>query len=636
MSQTSAAVQAPTVDRPGVPSAAMGMRPSHSRRARWEYVGLMVLLVGTAVTYLCNLGANRWANSFYAAAAQAGSVSWKTFAFGSSDGGNSITVDKIPASLWPMALSIRLFGLNSWSLLVPQVLMGVGTVALLWATVRRSFGAAAGLLTGLVLAVTPVAALMFRYDNPDALLVLVMVAAAWAMTRAVEDGRTRWLVLCGVLVGFGFLVKQLQVLLVVPALALTYLVAGPPRLGIRLAQLLGAGAGVVAGAGWWMLVAQLWPTGSRPYFGGSQHNSILELTLGYNGVGRLNGAASNDIDWFVHDAGALRLFRSAQGGQIAWLLAAAILLLIAGIVLCGRAERGDPRGASFLLWGSWLVVTGLVFSFMKGIFHQYYTVALAPAIAALIGSGAIVVWRHRTRIWVRGVALAAYGTVVATAWVLLSRTASFVPWLRWVVLVGGIAVAIGLLQPARGRTAVAIAMAAAATGLAGPLAYTVNTLATPHTGAIPVAGPALPILIGPCEKDGQPSNDPANCSTQGGADLTYSLPPQSLVDVLKDNGGHYTWAAATINAESAAPYQLGTELPVMPIGGFLGQDPSPTLEQFQRYVTQRRIHYFIPGDSDPPDGPDDTSAAKITAWVTTHFTARLVAGTTLYDLTRQR
>ncbi len=260
-----------------------------ARTGRWEYPALAALLIGTAVAYIWNLSANGWANSFYAAAVQAGSVSWKAFFFGSSDAANSITVDKTPLSLWPMELSVRVFGLHSWSMLLPQALMGVAAVALLWATVRRPFGPAAGLLAGLALAVTPVAALMFRFNNPDAALVLLMVAAAWAMTRAVADGRWRWLLLTGLFIGLGFLAKQLQVLLVVPALALTYLIAGPPRLGKRILQLFAAGAAMVAGAGWWVLVAQFWPASDRPYFGGSQNNSIIELTLGYNGLGRLNG-----------------------------------------------------------------------------------------------------------------------------------------------------------------------------------------------------------------------------------------------------------------------------------------------------------------------------------------------------------
>ncbi|MFI5780998.1 ArnT family glycosyltransferase [Nocardia sp. NPDC051570] len=645
------------------PSTQVDGPPSRSGGVRWEYVALALLLAGAAVAYLCNLSANGWANTFYAAAAQAGSVSWKAFLFGSSDGGNTITVDKTPASLWPMALSIRLFGLSSWSLLIPQVLMGVGAVALVWAAVRRTFGGAAGLLAGLTLALTPVAALMFRFDNPDALLVLMMVAAAWAMTRAVEDGRTRWLVLCGLFVGLGFLAKQLQVMLVVPALALTYLIAGPPRLGKRLAQLLAAGAGMLIGAGWWVLIAELWPTGSRPYFGGSPHNSILELTLGYNGLGRLNGAEFNGGgpggpsghpghgagSWFSEGAGITRLFQPSQGGQIAWLLPAALVLCVVGIILCGRAIRSDRQRAGFLLWGGWLLITGLVFSFMKGIFHQYYTVALSPAIAALLGAGAILLWRNRERLWVRATAALTLGLTVATAWILLSRTASFLPWLRWVVLIGGIAATIALLLPAPRRAAGVIALAAVAVGSAGPLAYTVETLAIPHAGPMPMAGPKVAMHFGPGTPWGQggqpgPGGQPSSSGRTGangqqasGGFMMGGRANDQVVRLLEENPGGYTWVAATVGSMSAAPYQLATQLPVMPVGGFIGHDPAPTLERFQQYVADGRIHYFIAGREHGPGGRDsDSDSARISAWVAAGFTAREIDGVTVYDLTQHR
>ncbi|MFI2476403.1 glycosyltransferase family 39 protein [Nocardia xishanensis] len=682
------------------PESISPQRNSNSPKPnRWEYPALAALLVGTTVAYLYNLGANGWGNAFYSAAVQAGSQSWTAFFFGSSDAGNSITVDKPPASLWLMELSVRLFGLSSWSILVPQVLLGVGTVALLWATVRRSFGPAAGLLSGLVLAVTPVAALMFRFNNPDALLVFSTVAAAWAMLRAVADGRWRWLVLTGAFIGFGFLAKQLQVLLVVPALALTYLIAGPPALGKRIAQLCAAGASMVAAAGWWLLAVELWPASSRPWIGGSQHNSILELTLGYNGLGRLNGNETGSVrpggaeggrGMMWGDTGITRLFEPAQGGQIAWLIPAALVALVAGIVLCARAPRVDGRRAALVLWGGWLLVTGLVFSFMAGIFHQYYTVALAPAIAALAGSGAVLLWRERDRVLVRVALAVATGVTTATAWVLLSRSADFVPWLRWAVLVAGVAVTVALLFPLGRKRSLAAALTVAFVGLAGPVAYTAHTLATPHSGPIPTAGPntgsgfghpgdglggdggmrGRPMMPGRNGNDaalrGAPGADggaapgdgapaiPGGMTTgqdgaaspqdgntdgpvvfggPGGGFMSASTPGDRLVALLEDDGDAYTWVAATLSSNRAAGYQLATELPVMPIGGFNGSDPSPTLAQFQEYVAEGKIHYFLGGDDRRPAGDESSESAKITAWVRAGFTAREVDGVTVYDLT---
>ncbi|MEV6221353.1 glycosyltransferase family 39 protein [Nocardia fluminea] len=698
---------------PTSPTGTVDARPN---RQRWERAALAALLLGTLIAYLINLSANGWANDFYAAAVQAGSQSWEAFFFGSSDAANSITVDKPPASLWVMELSVRLFGLNSWSMLVPQVLLGVASVALLWATVRRSFGPAAGLIAGTVLAVTPVAVLMFRFNNPDALLVLLMIAAAWAMTRAVADGRWRWLLLTGAFIGFGFLAKQLQVLLVVPPLALMYLIAGPPKLGKRIAQLCAAGAAMVAGAGWWISAVELWPSDSRPWIGGSQHNSIIELTLGYNGLGRLNGNETGSVgpggelpaggNGMWGSTGITRMFEPAQGGQIAWLIPAALLALVIGLALRGRAQRTDRRRAALILWGGWLLVTGLVFSFMAGIFHQYYTVALAPAVAALVGIGAVQIWGSRDRLWVRCAGAAALGLTTATAWMLLSRSASFQPWLRWAILVVGVIGTVAFVFPLARKQSVIVALAAAFIGLAGPIAYSVDTLASAHSGAIPSAGPSTGGMRGmggpgmrpggdggwpgadgsattgarngapsaggtppdgaqtgipsdgatPGAQAGMPSDGgvpgqdgaaAAGGSAQGanggeqrmggaGGLLGGSRPSDQIVTLLEANGSDYTWVAAAVGSNSAAGYQLATELPVMPIGGFNGSDPSPTLEQFQQYVADGKIHYFVAGGRGGPGGNSESTSSAITAWVTANYSATTVDGVTLYDLTQPK
>ena len=262
------------------------------------------MLVGTALLYLWGLGASGWANAFYSAAAQAGAQNWTAWFFGSSDAANSITVDKPPAALWVTGLSVRLFGLNSWSILVPQALMGVATAWILYLAVRRAAFPAtgsdrlahrAGLLAAAVLALTPVATLMFRFNNPDALLVLLMTAAAYGVLRAIQEQRMRWLVLAGVFLGFGFLTKQLQVLLVVPGFAFAYLIAAQPKVGNRVLHLLAAGGAMAVSAGWWLAAVELVPAQLRPYIGGSQDNSIMDLTFGYNGFGRLNGDETGSV-----------------------------------------------------------------------------------------------------------------------------------------------------------------------------------------------------------------------------------------------------------------------------------------------------------------------------------------------------
>ncbi|MFI6490338.1 ArnT family glycosyltransferase [Streptomyces sp. NPDC050564] len=478
-------------------------RPEDPRWARPAFLGL---LLATAVLYLYNLIASGYANSFYSAAVQAGSQSWKAMFFGSLDSANAITVDKPPASLWPMALSVRIFGLDSWAILVPEVLMGVATVGVLYAAVRRRFSPAAGLIAGAVLALTPVAALMFRFNNPDAMLALLMTVTVYCVIRGLEDGRTKWLVWAGVAVGFAFLAKTLQAFLILPPLAVLYAVCAPVKLKKRFGQLALSAVAMVVAGGWWVAIVELWPASSRPYIGGSQNNSFLELTFGYNGLGRINGDETGSVggggggggtgQW--GETGWDRMFNSEIGSQISWLLPAALILLAAGLVLTRKAKRTDLARGSFLAWGGALLMTAVIFSYMAGIFHQYYTIALAPYIAAVVGMGVTVLWEERSRIWASLTLAASVTATAAWGYVLLNRTPDYLPWLKWLVLIGGLAGALGLIFAARlGRQ-----LALAAIGLsfvasiAGPTAYTLSTVNTGHTGSIVTAGPAGASMMG--------------------------------------------------------------------------------------------------------------------------------------------
>jgi 4-amino-4-deoxy-L-arabinose transferase-like glycosyltransferase len=698
----------PPADRPR--SRWPGFVRGRADDAPWIRPCLLALLLLTGVLYIWGLGASGWGNAFYSAAVQAGSESWKAFFYGSSDAANSITVDKTPGALWIMALSVRIFGLSSWSILVPQALMGVATVGLLFTTVRRWYGPAAGLLAGALSALTPVAVLMFRFNNPDALLVLLMVAGAYAIVRAIDNGSTRWLALAGVFVGFGFLTKMLQALLVVPAYALAYLFAGPPKLGRRIWQLLLAGLAVVVSAGWYIAIVELVPASMRPYIGGSQHNSLWELTLGYNGLGRLSGDETGSVGgggggagggmWGA--AGPLRMFDTSQGGQVSWLLPAALILLVAGLVLTLRAARTDRLRAGLILWGSWLVITTAVFSFMQGIFHAYYTVALAPAIGAVVGMGSVLLWRRRRNAFA---ALTLAATIAVSAWWsfhLLGRSAGFLPWLRWTVLVAGIVAALAVLASLRLPTRVAVATAglALAVVLAGPAAYAVQTAATPHTGSIPSAGPASQgggfggrggpgggpggwpgggrgqrwtfpgdgagapgggFPGGGAQPGGTTGTAPGGTAPGGtapggtapggtapgggtgrggmGGLLDAAAVSDRMKSLLAADADRYTWVAAAVGSQNASGYQLATGDPVMPIGGFSGSDPSPTLAQFQQYVADGKIHYFIGGGNGGfggrggPGSGGSNDSSQISEWVTATFTSQTVDSVTVYDLT---
>lgn len=476
------------------------------RGPRWARPAFWGLLLVTAALYFYNLSSSGYANSFYSAAVQAGSQSWKAFFFGSLDAANAITVDKPPASLWPMALSVRVFGLSSFAILMPEVLMGIGTVAVVYASVRRRFSPAAGLIAGAVLALTPVAALMFRFNNPDAMLALLMAVACYFVVRALEDGRTKWLLWAGVAIGFAFLAKTLQAFLILPPLAIVYAVCAPVSVKKRFGQLAAATAAIIVSGGWWVAIVELWPASSRPYIGGSQNNSFLELTFGYNGLGRLNGEETGSVgggggntgtgQW--GETGWDRMFNSEIGGQISWLLPAALILLVAGLVATRKLKRTSVTRGSFLVWGGSLLITMVVFSYMAGIFHQYYTVALAPYMAAVIGMGSTLLWEKRKDLWASLTLAAAVVASAAWGYVLLNRTSDYLPWLKWLVLIGGLVSALGLVFA--GRINRQLALAAASVGLvaslAGPTAYTISTLQEGHTGSIVTAGPAGASMMG--------------------------------------------------------------------------------------------------------------------------------------------
>ncbi|WP_211247748.1 glycosyltransferase family 39 protein [Cryptosporangium arvum] len=733
-----------TDERSSTPAATT--RP---RDPAWVRPALLVILAVAALLYLWDLGASGWSNDFYAAAVQAGTKSWTSFFFASSDWGNVITVDKPPAAMWVMALSGRIFGFSSWSMLVPEALMGVASVWLLYAAVRRWSGPAAGLAAAASFAVTPVVVLMFRFNNPDALLVLLMLAAAYCVTRAVDAaasrGGTWWLALAGVALGFAFLTKTLQSFLVLPALALVYLVCAPTGLWRRMGQLLVGGAALVVAAGWYVVATMLWPAESRPYLGGSGDNTFLGLAFGYNGLDRVVsgggggpgggpggggfGGGGFGGGGFGGTTGLTRLLNEQMGTQIAWFLPAAVVALVAGLWLTRRAARTDRVRAGLILWGGWLVVTAGIFSYMEGIFHSYYNVALAPGVAATLAIGGRELWRVRGSVAGR-VGLA--GLVAVSAWVaweLLGRAADWNPWLRWVVLVAGVLGALALLvgaRPAR-RVAVVGAAVGAVAVLAGPAAYAAQTAATPHTGSTPTAGPAgtggfggpgtrrgqfpggdfpgAPNLPGGNVPNGnvpngnvpngnvpngnvpngnvpngngpggtaQGGNPPGGTApggtapggtapggtAPGGTAPGGTAPGGSAPGTPGANGGPgfgrggqadaavvallkkttTKWAAAAIGSQSASALQLESDRAVIPIGGFSGGDPAPTLARFQQWVAEGRIHYFVGGGMGGGGrgggrGGDRGTAGAISTWVEQHYTATTVGSQTVYDLTK--
>ncbi len=588
-------------------------------------------MAATAVLYLWNLSASGYGNTFYAAAAQAGSQSWSAWFFGSLDAQNFITVDKPPASLWVTGLSVRLFGMNSWSVMAPQALMGVATVAVLYVAVRRAFtdpnhGAAAGLLAAAVLAGTPAAALMFRFNNPDALLVLLLTVAAYCLMRATPAASWRWLLLVGVAMGFAFLTKMMQGFLVLPGFGLAYLLFAPTSWPKRVLHLLGAVGALIAAAGWWVLAVQLTPASARPYIGGSTDNTVLDLALGYNGINRLLGhhregmplgnLGGSTVPIFGGHSGLHRLFTGEMANEISWLIVVALFVVAFGTYLAARRALSRGELCALLMWGTWLVLTGVVFSFMGGMVHPYYTVAMAPAVAGLVGIGAVWAWRRRSS-WDGRCALASMIVLAAGPSALLLHRNAFGPvWLPW--LVAGLAVvsACAVLWP---RPPVVALVAGCVAGLAGTAAVSVATAAMPHHGTMPTA-------IRSSKVSGVWMNDEATNSELAG--LLASTQTR--------------WSAATNGSQSAATLEIASRTSVMAVGGWSG-DPVPTLQQFIDDVHAGKISYYVEagrGPSSPATHGEVIRSTVHTAshtreiadWVAANYPGTMIGGSTVYRL----
>lgn len=543
-----------------------------------------------------------------------------------------------------MALSVRLFGLSSFSILLPQAIMGVATTFIVFLIARRVWGTWFGVLAGALFVTTPVAALMFRFNNPDALLVLLMTLAADCVLRALAKpasrggnrARTALLALAGGLVGLGFLTKQFQVLLIVPGFALALFAFSPTPWSRKLLDAAVSIGSILLASGWWVALTVLVPSGSRPFIGGSQTDSFLELTFGYNGLGRLTGDETGSVvpgggggqGGMWGETGIGRLLGSDFADQFSWFalfaLAGIVLVVIAARISRARSMRGgalsapgslgtaatyasisdvdivpcpaDPlgpdalarlRSATAAVFGCWLVITWLVFSFMAGIFHQYYTVALTPAVAVLAAGCIHALYTLRHRLWAQLAALVLAALSTTWAYVLIARSDSF--------------------------TGLAIAILIA--GLAGcMLGGSCLLFRLPCAGAAPRAG---------------------RVAAGGGAGslLGGGMTSELVAELLVQNAQGYRWAAATTGSQNAAGYQLATELPVMAIGGFNGTDPAPTLEQFQDYVERGLVRYYIAGGEmgDKQMGGSNT-ASQIESWVEENFEAQTIGNVTIYDL----
>jgi 4-amino-4-deoxy-L-arabinose transferase-like glycosyltransferase len=602
----------------------------HTATGRRTALG--VLLAAAGLLYSLGLSSSGWANAYYSAAAQAGALSWKAFFFGGLDPAGAITVDKPPAALWLSGLSVRTFGLSTPALLLPQAVCAVAAVGLLYATVRRQAlglvagrvpadecrtpaqvcdarAAATGLLAGTALALTPVVTLMARYNNPDALLLLLSVAAAYALVRSVEAprGGAGWLVGAGALLGLAFLAKLLEAWLIVPVFGAVALLAGAGPVGRRLARTTAAGAAMIAAAGWWVLAVQLTPPADRPWIGGTRDDSVLSLALGYDGLGRITGAGaagtSSPRTW-------ARLF-GTWGPEASWLLPAAVIGLVAGWLLTRGRDRRDPARAGLLFWGGWLLVVGVVLSSMHGISHSYYAVQLAPAVAGAVALGGMLVWqRVHENGAVRARRLLAVVVSLTAVWstvLMLERPG----WPRAVapVALAAAAVAVHGLRAWPARPSL-VGAAVLVSLLAGPAAWSVATAQAVHRGSNVYSGPGVTAI-----------ETPAGVSP---GSTTGTRLPTALADQVRAGAAGYDWAAAVVGRR-AADLQLATGAPVWELGGFSGGDPYPTPAEFRSAVAASRVHYLVL----PAGGP---AADPIEHWAVVTFPASREGDWLMVDL----
>jgi 4-amino-4-deoxy-L-arabinose transferase-like glycosyltransferase len=627
-----------------------GLVRGNSEEAAWVRPALLGVMAMAAVLYLWNLTVSGYANTYYSAAALAASKSWSAWFFGSFDASNFITVDKPPLNTMVLGLSVRLFGLSSWSVLAPEALAGVGTVGLLFVAVKRSFGPVAALIAAVVMALTPAAVLIFRFNNPDALLTFLMVAAAWALLRSLDNGSYRWVALSAALVGAAFLTKYLQAYLVLPGFALVYGFSANTTLRRRLGGLVLAMATVLVTSGWWVVITELLPAGSKPYIGGSTNGSALDLIFGYDGLGRIFGATGpgpGNGGGFSGDVGLFRLFNDQMYGEIAWLIPLALVLLVVGLYRRRWAERHDASLAGYLLWGSWFTVTAVIFSYMSGVIHSYYAVALAPAIAALVGAGLVDLWNSHLRVWVGGVAVGVAS--LGTAWfgaTLLDRTSWFAPGLgvsAIVLAAAALVVLIVISLPRLEDSAAArrIGVVAAALGicamLAGPAAYAWDTMGNAYGGGDPHPGPGTQGGLGGLQDGGaggrggpgggQPGSVAGGLPGDGGG-IGGNTSDSALLEYLVANRGNASWIVAVSGSQQAGSIEIATGLPVMAIGGFTGSDPAPTLDELKSYVASGKLRFVITGSS----GGFGGGSSRVSSWVTSTCTAVSYGGSTsLYD-----
>lgn len=641
MSTAPHAIHRPQAGSTGTPAQAGS--PSRLRRAVAKVppeLGVLLLVAG--LLNLWGLGINGNANEYYSATVHSMTQSRHNFIFGSFDSAGLQTVDKPPLALWVQAASARIFGFSSWSFLVPQALMGIAATALTYDFTRRRFGRPAGFIAGLVLALTPTAVAVFRHNNPDALLMLCSTVAIWALVKALEDSRTRWLVVSGVAVGLGFETKMATALLVAPAIVAAWLWIRPDGLRRALGQVTAFGASAAAVGLAWPVVVWLTPAADRPWISGTSDNSIWSLILGYNGLGRVlgqsggpgggaGGGGGGGNTMFGGDAGPLRLLNEALGSQGGWLIGLAV---VGGLIVLvsTRLRRTDANSAWLIAVGGSFVTTAVAFSFASGIFHPYYVSALAPFTAALAGAGLGTALKGGRGLRVLGAVALVAGAAIE--WVVLSD-ATQLQWLRPVLVGGTLGAGVALVLAGNQRVRLAAVAAGLALLLAAPAVWSAQTLGHATSGTFPTGGPSSAQGMGgpggggpggmgrgnggppsggmsgtpPTRPTGQAGGfTPPTGATTGSSATTApgaaptgdgmgggmggtSVTTEALAYTTANGGG----TIVVSGQQGAAPSILSSNADVAGIGGFSGSESEVSVSWFADRVAEGRIRWVMTG-----------------------------------------
>jgi len=539
---------------------------------------------------------------YYAAAVRSMSMSWHDFFFAAFDPAGTVSIDKLPGALWLQALCVRLLGYHTWVMVLPQVIEGVLSVLVLYRIVNRVCGSVAGLVAATVLALNPAAVALDRGNISDSLMILLLLLAADAAVAGLGRWRWRSVLLTGLWVGLAFQAKMVEAWLVLLALGLIWVMAATATWWWRLLHV-GALAVVTAVVSLgWMTVVSLTPASGRPYVDGSADNSLFRQVFVYDGFGRLDQASPNQLLTRSiglkipppPPAGWDRLLTGSFGRDIGWLLPAAVIAAVAGLIHTRRRARDDRSRVSLVLWSAWLVTFGVTFSISTSI-NTYYTAALAPPIAGLTATGLVLAWRSRRSTATRLVVAA---TVLMTAgyaaWLLPSTGTGLPPWLAPLVTALGLVGALSVLVSTSNRVPLRLLPA-------GFVASVVAVVLTPTVASATIASDRL----GPFDTPFQPV-----AVTQGvRAFFDVSATTARLLPNLERVRRGAPDLMATQTSALAAPFIAVSGQEVLPIGGFTGTIPEPTLAMLTSMIHAGRFHLVL-------QSPSTTDARLV--WIAHH------------------